>query len=156
VRLYDAILGKLESSPSGAATEILPQMRHFRNEVREHEEFLEAAVRSLGGDAHAETERSRLQKTEASGIEQVILNPASDVAELFHALLAAELVDSAGWDLLVSLADEAGDREAKRAFKQRLREEREHLEFVRVTSHRLARLEVFGEIEEEILPPPAE
>ncbi len=52
---------------------------------------------------------------------------------MFHALFAAELVDNAGWDLLVQLADEADDDEARRAFKKRLHrhpgpiEQRSHL-----------------------------
>jgi hypothetical protein len=64
---------------------------------------------------------------------------------LLQALLAAELVDNAGWDLLAQLADEAGDREAKRAFKKRLHEEEDHLLFVRKAVEKLAFAEVLGE-----------
>jgi hypothetical protein len=64
---------------------------------------------------------------------------------LFHALLAAELVDNAGWDLLVQLADEAGDHEAKRQFKKRLHEEEDHLIFVRKAVQKFSFQEILGE-----------
>ncbi|HEU4612003.1 MAG TPA: hypothetical protein VFS15_07990, partial [Kofleriaceae bacterium] len=57
----------------------------------------------------------------------------------------AELADNAGWDLLVTLADEAGDRDAKKAFKKRLHAEEEHLIFVRRAVQKIARREVLGE-----------
>lgn len=75
----------------------------------------------------------------------MILDGDNEVSHLFHALLTAELADNAGWDLLASLADEAGDRDAERAFKKRLHEEEEHLIFARKAVERLARREVLGE-----------
>jgi hypothetical protein len=66
------------------------------------------------------------------------------ISHLFHALLAAELSDNAGWDLLVQIADDVGDREAKRAFKKRLHQEEDHLIFVRRAVERFARMAVTG------------
>ena len=60
----------------------------------------------------------------------------------FHALLTAELADNAGWDLLVQIADEFGDPAAKKEFKKRLREEEQHLLFVRKTLLELTKQEV--------------
>jgi ferritin-like metal-binding protein YciE len=73
---------------------------------------------------------SKLVERESQGIEKVVQED-SELPHLFHALLAAELVDNAGWDLLVQLADEAGDRQAKKEFRKRLNEEAEHLVVVR-------------------------
>jgi bacterioferritin (cytochrome b1) len=130
VKLYDQILSKIRTSEDEVVVGLLEDMEKHRNEEKEHEEWLEEQIRALGGDAHTETEKSRLVTRESQGIEQVIMNDP-EIPHLFHALLAAELVDNAGWDLLVDLADEAGDKDAKKAFKTRLHEEEDHLLLVR-------------------------
>ncbi len=129
VQLYDRILASL--SRVQGADKLLAEFQDHRNEEKEHEEWLEAQIRSLGGTAHEETERSRLVMEESKGIGDVILRGEDRLPHMFHALLAAELVDNAGWDLLVQLADEAKDHSAKREFKKRLHEEEKHLVFMR-------------------------
>ena len=145
VRLYDAIIGKIEQSGDSKITKMLGQMQEHRDQEKEHEEWLEERIRALGGDPHAKTTMVQLTETESKGLEAVILDGDPDVSHLFHALLIAELADNAGWDLLVELADEAEDQEAKRGFKKRLHEEEEHLIFVRRAVERFARREVLGE-----------
>ena len=130
VKLYDRIIEKVRASTMPQFQRMLDDLVEHRGEEKEHEEWLEAQIRSLGGDAHAQTEMSRLVTRESAGIEQVIENDP-EIPHLLHALLAAELVDNAGWDLLVELADEAGDHSAKREFKKRLHEEEDHLTLIR-------------------------
>ena len=101
-------------------------------------------IRALGGDAHGKTEKALLVERESKGIEEVILGDDATLPQMFHALMAAELVDNAGWDLLVELADEADDRPAKKAFKKRLHEEEEHLVFVRRAIEKFALREVLA------------
>jgi len=144
VQLYDRILGVLQSSgPELAGGKLFGQLRDHRNEEKEHEEWLEAQIRALGGTAHEDTEHSRLVMEESKGIGDVILRGESNLPHMFHALLAAELVDNAGWDLLVQLADEAHDHEAKREFKHRLHEEEQHLLLMRKLVIRDTESEVF-------------
>jgi bacterioferritin (cytochrome b1) len=145
VKLYDAIIDKMTVSTEEGVVEMLDQMREHRDQEKEHEEWLEECVRQLGGDAHGHTEMADVVTRESKGIEDIILDGDNDIFHLFHALLTAELADNAGWDLLVSLADEAGDRDAKKAFKKRLHEEEEHLVYMRRAVERLARREVLGE-----------
>ncbi|HYG69803.1 MAG TPA: DUF892 family protein [Anaeromyxobacteraceae bacterium] len=147
VKLYDRILDVIRAHADPNVSRMLNEMEQHRNEEKEHEEWLEAQIRSLGGDAHAETESSRLVTRESRGIEEVVMN-ATELRHLFHALLAAELVDNAGWDLLVQIADEAGDRGAKREFKKRLHEEEDHLLFVRKAMVKLSFQDVLGQAEE--------
>ncbi len=145
VRLYDRIIERMRASNEAAVAKMLDQMIEHRDQEKEHEEWLEEQIRSLGGDAHAQTEKGRLVETESQGIEKVIFDDRSALPELFHALLAAELVDNAGWDLLVQLADDADDNKAKRAFKKRLHEEEEHLLFVHRAVERFSAREVLAE-----------
>jgi bacterioferritin (cytochrome b1) len=144
VKLYDRILEVMRGRSDENVARMLSEMEQHRAEEKEHEEWLEEQIRALGGDAHGETEKSRLVTRESKGIEEVVMSDA-ELPHLFHALLAAELVDNAGWDLLVQLADEAGDRSAKRQFKKRLHEEEDHLLFIRKAVEQLSVREVLGE-----------
>ena len=130
VRLYDETIRKMKGSSQPEVTRMLDQMQEHREEEKEHEEWLEDQIRALGGDAHSDTDLSTLITDESVGLEQVVMRDA-DIHHLFHALLTAELVDNAGWDLLVDLAEDAGDDELRDEFLTRLQHEEEHLEFVR-------------------------
>lgn len=109
---------------------MLPHMERIRDQEREHMEWLETCIRQLGGDEGQMTELAVLSERETSGIERVIRKDP-ELPHLLHALLAAEHVDTAGWDLLAALADEAGDVSAQEEFRRRLREEERHLAFLR-------------------------
>jgi rubrerythrin len=130
VRLYDKILGRMRNSGDPRIAALFERFEQNRNEEKEHEEWLEEQIRSLGGEAHALSEKSVLVRAESQGIEHVIQRDPR-LPNDFHALLTAELADNAGWDLLVQLASEFGDRDAKSEFKKRLHEEEKHLLIVR-------------------------
>ncbi|HEY3447168.1 MAG TPA: ferritin-like domain-containing protein [Myxococcales bacterium] len=144
VAFYDKILEVMAASKDAGILQMIPQMKEHRDQEKEHEEWLEEQIRALGGDAHAETERSRLVTLEAEGIKEVI-DVDFGLPHLFHALLQAELSDNAGWQLLLELADEAGDDEAREAFRTRLHHEDEHLRMMREAVSTFARRDVLGE-----------
>ncbi|MDC0713234.1 DUF892 family protein [Stigmatella sp. ncwal1] len=144
VKLYDRVLSLMASSGEAQVHAMLDTMQAHRDEEAEHQEWLEEQIRALGGDVNGETELSRLVTAEARGIEQVILAQEPQLPHLFHALMAAELVDNAGWDLLVCLAEDADDDEALDTFGVRLAEEEDHLEFLRQTLTRYAENRVLG------------
>jgi rubrerythrin len=126
VKLYETILARMQSSGDPRVQKVLPHIERNRNEEKEHEEWLEEQIRALGGDDHAPSEKSILVTTESEGIEHVVMRDPNLLHD-FHALLTAELADNAGWELLVELAAEFGDRDAKKEFKKRLHEEQKHL-----------------------------
>jgi rubrerythrin len=144
VKLYDAILERMRASGDPQIQRMLDQMQEHREDEKRHEEWLEEQIRALGGDAHAPTEKSILVQAESQGIEHVVQRDPL-LPHDFHALLVAELADNAGWDLLVQLADEMGDRDAKKEFKKRLHEEEEHLIFVRKAVEQFTKQELTGE-----------
>lgn len=144
VKLYDRVLTLMAASKEPQILGMLDTMQAYRDEEAEHQQWLEEQIRELGGDANGESERSRLVATESRGIEEVILREDVDLHHLFHALLAAELVDNAGWDLLVALAEEADDDDALDAFTLRQAEEEDHLEYLSQTIARYAESQVFG------------
>ncbi|MGC4113152.1 MAG: ferritin-like domain-containing protein [Myxococcales bacterium] len=144
VAFYDKIVEVMTASKDAGIQQMLPQMKEHRDQEKEHEEWLESQIRSLGGDAHAETDHSKLVAIESEGIKEVIDGDFA-LPHLFHALLQAELSDNAGWQLLLELADEAGDDEAREAFRTRLHHEDEHLRMMREAVSTFARREVLGE-----------
>lgn len=149
IRLYDKVLARIAAEAGGDADRrvqrLAPTLREFREQEQEHADWLAQQIRLLGGDALVVSEQGRLAEEEARGVETVILTPDRPIVQLCHALLAAELVDHAGWDLLVQLADEAGDRDAKKAFKKRLAEEDDHRDFLRRVQEQFAMSAVLGE-----------
>ncbi len=123
--------------------EMLPHVEQIRDQEKEHEEWLEDCIRRLGGDDKRMTEMAKLSARESAGIEAVIMKDP-ELPHLFHALLAAEHVDVAGWDLLVVLADDAGDRDAQEDFRKRLQEEERHLAFLREALRTFSAHEILG------------
>lgn len=143
VELYDTIAHNIERVGSPEDARLLPTMRVHRDHEKEHEEWLEQQIRELGGDAHGQTELGELITMESAGVQRVVMSDANVFHQL-HALLIAELVDNAGWELLLELADDADDPDARRELRKRLHEEEEHLFFVRRAVAALARQNVLG------------
>ena len=131
VRLYDALLEQVQEAPEP--------------ELREHASWLQAQLEELGAGSHPATARAELSREETRGFAQVILERKAPLPHLLHALLAAELVDHAGWDLLVALADEAQDGEAQRALHRRRDEEARHLALCRELAERFALQQILDE-----------
>lgn len=151
VKLYDTVLHHLRGSKEPWTNRIVGQVEKHRNQEKEHEEWLEAQIRALGGTAHEKTDMSSVIERESRGVLDVA---SSDVqlTHVFHALLMAELMDNAGWEILLELADRAGDDEARRAFRQRLHEEQDHLVLAREMMVMLAKNQVLGS---PLITPPA-
>jgi bacterioferritin (cytochrome b1) len=144
VKLYDAILKDAQAAKSPEIGRMVPTLKLHRDQEKEHEEWLEAQIRALGGDAHGKTEMSELISAESAGVEKMITTD-HDTMHQMHGLLTAELVDNAGWELLLELADDADDPEARSAFRRRLHEEEEHLIFARRAVTAFARRNVLGQ-----------
>ncbi len=144
VKLYDKVLERMRSAKDSMFGRMLEAMQEHRDQEKQHEEWLEEFIRQLGGDDQQPSEKARLVAEMSKGIEQVIMSDP-ELPHLFQALLAAELVDNAGWDLLVELADEADDRAAVKDFKRCLHEEEEHLILMREVMAKLSAHEVLRE-----------
>lgn len=148
VQLYATVIDKIERAGEPRYHALLDQLRHIRSEEQEHADWLETQIRALGGYPNEKTDMAQLETEEGSGIKSVIVDGHQKVIHLLHALLAAELADNAGWDLLVKLADATGDRAAKLQLGRRLAQEVEHLAFIREAVVRAAEVEILGWQEE--------
>jgi bacterioferritin (cytochrome b1) len=128
VRLYDALITKCEATGSALPIE---RLREIRDEEAQHFHLLTEAMESLGADPTAQTPDADVAAVASSGIQKVLTDPRTSVAQCLDAMLTAELTDNAGWDMLCSLAEEMGLDELEAEFRQALAEEDTHLEDVR-------------------------
>lgn len=138
-RLYDALILKYEILTENGDVPALPNpldaggedvsatLRRIRAEEHEHFLMLSEVMRSLGGDPTAQTPCADATATASMGIMQVVTDPRTTFAQSLNALLIAELADNAGWELLITLAQEAGKTEMAELFERALAEEEEHL-----------------------------
>jgi hypothetical protein len=106
-------------------------LARIRSEELEHFDLLCQAVRSLGGDPTAQTPCADVAAVASSGILQVLADPRTTLAQCLGAMLTAELTDNAGWELLIALADKAGETTLTGQFADAMAEERQHLAIVK-------------------------
>jgi ferritin-like metal-binding protein YciE len=124
-RLYDALIAKCEATSLPNLS--LDMLKKFRNEEAQHFKLVVNAIENLGGDPTAQTPCADISGVEGMGLMQVINDPRTSVTQCLHAILVAELVDDAGWRLLIQLAEDLGQKEMAADFKTALEEEEIHL-----------------------------
>lgn len=149
-RLYDALLTKYEvlsqvedavlppaAELTGDGEEALPEeylgesaaqtLRRIRSEELMHFWLLSAAMKELGGDPTAQTPSADVTGTASAGLLQVVTDPRTTLAQCLNAMQSAELIDNAGWELLIQLADDAGEADLAAQFLNALGQEQAHL-----------------------------
>jgi rubrerythrin len=153
VRLYEALLAKYEAAaqyagdvlpPAGEVHEVAhaqglavlapvndeapaQTLRRIRSEELEHFRLLCGAMTQLGGDPTAQTPCADVTATASMGIMQVLTDPRTTLAQCLNVMLTAELTDNDGWELLIQLAEQAGQSELAGHFLGALAQEQEHL-----------------------------
>lgn len=144
VRLYDALLDKLDSTGSFDGGPEKDQVQRIRDEEHAHARMLAEALEQLGADPTAVTPSADLVAMEGSGLGSVLADPRTNVGQCLHALIIAELADGEGWTLLRSLAGDMGSDDLAERFGEAGREEERHLNEVRswLTAHARAEAEL--------------
>ncbi|HUR88366.1 MAG TPA: ferritin-like domain-containing protein [Ramlibacter sp.] len=152
-RLYEALITKYQAlhalgqevlppaeslaSPDGstvasvAGEQPLQTLVRIRGDELDHFKMLGEAMLKLGGDPTALTPCADVTATSTMGILQVVTDPRTTFAQCLNAMLTAELADTAGWELLIQLADDAGESELAGLFLGALTQEQEHVAIVK-------------------------
>jgi rubrerythrin len=149
-RLYDALILKFNAAAQMAKGEVLPtiliegddgqarapepaaQLLHrIRSEELQHFQLLSDAIVAMGGDPTSQTPCADVTALASSGFMQVLNDPRTTLAQCLNAMLAVELADNAGWELLASLADDMGESDLAGQFLGALAQEQEHLVIVK-------------------------
>lgn len=127
VRLYDALLVKCQVADAGLADGEVSMLRYFRDQEAQHFELVAEALKELGGDPTAQTPCADLVGVEGSGMVQAMNDPRTSFLQSLHVMLDAELIDNAGWELLIRLARAAGHGAMAERFEGALQQEGAHL-----------------------------
>jgi ferritin-like protein len=124
---------------------LVVRLEEIRRQEKDHEEMIEEVVRALGGELDRNLPSVQVAQREASGLLEVLRKPDAQLPHVLHALLTAELVDNAGWDLLIELGNQAGlGHETMRRFRLAFDAEKDHLATIRGLLQEIARSEVLG------------
>jgi bacterioferritin (cytochrome b1) len=131
VRLYEALLNKVETLGETSPGPTLEEIRHIGTEELDHFLMLNETITELGGDPTVESPSADIAAVASMGIMQVLTDPRSSVPQCLQALLTAELTDNAGWELLIEMASTIGYDDMRERFETALAHEEEHLQNVR-------------------------
>jgi hypothetical protein len=148
-RLYEALILKHRAAEA-AEGDVLPDVSTFitgdagddtetpaetleriRAEEFEHFTMLCDAMTAMGGDPTAQTPCADVMAVASSGFMQVLNDPRTTLAQCLNAMLAVELADNAGWELLAGLADEAGQSDLAGRFLGALGQEQQHVAIIK-------------------------
>jgi rubrerythrin len=133
-RLYDALLAKhvaaaANGNEAGEVTHAT--LVEMRNEEADHFRLVAECIAELGGDPTAETPSADVAGVQSMGLIQTVTDPRTSLTQSLSAILAAELVDNAGWELLLELAENMGQDEMAGQFRAALQTEERHLRVIR-------------------------
>jgi rubrerythrin len=131
VRLYEALLSKLEAGGGFEGGPARADLERLRDQELSHFQLVFRAVRSLGGDPTAETPSADIVGVAASGMLSAIDDPRTTLAQSLQIMLVAELTDSDAWGILVELAKRFAERELAKQFEAARLVEAEHLDLLR-------------------------
>lgn len=130
-RLYEALIGKVETLGSNGAGPSIDRLTQILREEQQHFDMLKDAIMQMGGDPTAMTPSADIEAVLSQGAPKVMVDARTDVHQCLHAILLAELADNDGWMMLVELARSLGQDDLADQFAKALKEEEEHLRDVR-------------------------
>ncbi len=133
VRLYEAMIAKVKAldTGDGPLPDLVASLEQIRNEEEEHFHLLVGAVEKLGADPTAVTPSADVAGVIALGVMQVLTDPRTNISQGMNALLTIELADNAAWELLIELAEGAGQKDMAKSFHKALEQEEKHLAMIK-------------------------
>ncbi|RKH71136.1 ferritin-like domain-containing protein [Corallococcus aberystwythensis] len=129
-RLYAGLLMKthvLGSYPGGPTPERLVELH---NQELDHLNLIRECIYRLGVDAPRMMAQGDSADPRTHGLLRAVDDPCATLQDALRAVLISEILNNAGWALLVDLAQELGPPDLVDAFREVLREETLHLEEV--------------------------
>ncbi|AFE07062.1 hypothetical protein COCOR_06690 [Corallococcus coralloides DSM 2259] len=129
-RLYAGLLVKthaLGSYPGGPTPERLVELH---NQELDHLNLIRECIYRLGVDAPQLTAHGDSADPRPHGLLRAVDDPCATLPDALRAVLISEILNNAGWAMLVDLAQELGPPDLAGAFREVLREETLHLEEV--------------------------
>jgi ferritin-like metal-binding protein YciE len=130
-RLYDAVIAKFIAYEDELPNASLQEVTEIRNEEASHAALIRTCLEQLGADPTAQTPSADLVGVATAGFLQAAADPRTTLAQTLQVALAAELVDAASWETLISMAEQMGQDGMVERFRTALDHETEHVAKVR-------------------------
>lgn len=130
-RLYDAVIAKFMAHEGELQSASLQEVTEIRNEEASHAALIRTCIEQLGADPTAQTPSADLVGVATAGFLQAAADPRTTLAQTLQVALAAELVDVASWEMLISMAEQMGQDGMVERFRKALDHETEHVAKVR-------------------------
>lgn len=134
VRLYEALIGKREQLGDAAIGQVLPtvsELQRIGRDELQHFFLLRDIILELGGDPTMMTPSADVVVMLGNGLVQVLTDPRTSFKQCLQAILAAELQDGDGWQLLIEVTRTTGRIGLVAEFEAAHAQELEHLDRVR-------------------------
>lgn len=131
VRLYDALLSKLEAYGSFSGGPDRHDLEVIRDEELAHMRMLDRVITDLGGDATVTTPGASIELTASRGIADVLTDPRTSLLDGLGVIIIAELADHEEWIGLIEIARELDKDDLVHSFQSAQITEEEHLSKVR-------------------------
>jgi hypothetical protein len=130
-RLYDAVVAKFMANEGELPSASLQDVIEIRDEEASHAALIRTCIEQLGADPTVQTPSADLVGVATAGFLQAASDPRTTLAQTLQVALAAELVDAASWEMLISMAASTGQDGMVERFQQALDRETEHVAKVR-------------------------
>jgi rubrerythrin len=131
VRLYEALISKLDAYGTYQGGPSRDDLQHIRDEEHRHMKLAEELIKTLGGDPTVVTPCANLQATASRGIGDVLVDPRTNLVECLDAIMVAELADHESWEMLSSVAALSGIDGLEPRIREAEQTEAEHMQKVR-------------------------
>ena len=125
-RMYEALLVKVVGGGANDGGPLPRDIEELRAEELAHFELVQKHLVRMGADPTVQTPCADLAGVTALGVLQVLTDPRTTLSQCLNAILTTELADTAGWELLIDLAREAGEREMADEFELAFAAEEKH------------------------------
>ncbi len=144
-RLYDAVIAKVMAHEDELQAGSLQEVIEIRDEEASHAALIRTCIEQLGADPTAQTPSADLVGVATAGFLQAASDPRTTLAQTLQVALAAELVDAASWEMLISMAEQMGQDGMVERFRKALQNETEHVAKVRAWCETLTLADAEGE-----------
>jgi bacterioferritin (cytochrome b1) len=144
-RLYDAVIAKVMAHEDELQAGSLQEVIEIRDEEASHAALIRTCLEQLGADPTAQTPSADLVGVATAGFLQAASDPRTTLAQTLQVALAAELVDAASWEMLISMAEQMGQDGMVERFRKALQNETEHVAKVRAWCETLTLADAEGE-----------
>jgi hypothetical protein len=126
-RLYEALITKYNGTNHQERLPELTRIEQFYLEKLKHFQNVSEVITNLGGDPTALPPAADVIGAATQGWIQVLTDPRTTFLQSLEIMLHLELVDNAGWELMIELAERNGLGDLAIQFQQILDEEAFHL-----------------------------